>query len=125
MTVWKNLNDISEVDPLKVTLITRNDKVFGLFTTETSMKFNNLQNNLADIEKFTIAQYEDNAESFRVGTKDHDVSQYIEAFLGALPKKTLEILNYGCGPGRDMFVFKSLGHRPVGLDGCKKFCKMT
>ena len=76
---------------MKVTLITRNDKVFGLFTTETSMKFNNLQNNLTDIEKFTIAHYEDNAESFRVGTKDHDVSQNIEAFLGALPKKKIWI----------------------------------
>ena len=91
MTVWKNLNDIREVDLLKVTLITRNDKVFGLFTTEISMKFNNLQNNLTDIEKFTIAHYEDNAESFRVGTKDHDVSQNIEAFLGALPKKKIWI----------------------------------
>ena len=91
MTVWKNHNDIREVDLLKATLITRNDKVFGLFTTETSMKYNNLQNNLADIEKITIAHYEDNAESFRVGTKDHDVSQNIEAFLGALPKKKLWI----------------------------------
>ena len=59
--------------------------------TDPSMTFNNLQNNLADIEKITIAHYEDNAESFRVGTKDHDVSQNIEAFLGALPKKKLWI----------------------------------
>ncbi|HIO10552.1 MAG TPA: class I SAM-dependent methyltransferase, partial [Deltaproteobacteria bacterium] len=35
------------------------------------------------------------------------------------------ILDFGCGPGRDMCVFKSLGHRPVGLDGSKEFCKMA
>ncbi|GIT06916.1 MAG: hypothetical protein CM1200mP30_05460 [Pseudomonadota bacterium] len=41
---------------------------------------------LGEIEKFTIAHYENNAESFRVGTKDHDVSQNIAAFLGRYPK---------------------------------------
>ncbi len=90
------------------------------------MPINNSHVDLEEIEKFTIAHYEDNAESFRVGTKDHDVSQNIAALLGALPKdKTLDILDFGCGPGRDMCVFKSLGHRPVGLDGSKEFCKMA
>ena len=50
------------------------------------MKFNNSHVDLYEIEEFTIAHYEDNAESFRVGTKDHDVSQNIDAFLSALPK---------------------------------------
>jgi len=90
------------------------------------MKFNCLQSDFSEIERLTITHYEDNAESFRVGTKDHDVSQNIEAFLGALPKeKTLDILDFGCGPGRDMCMFKYLGHNPVGLDGSKEFCKMT
>ena len=90
------------------------------------MPINNSHVDLEEIEKFTIAHYEDNAESFRVGTKDHDVSQNVAALLGALPKdKTLDILDFGCGPGRDMCVFKSLGHRPVGLDGSKEFCKMA
>ena len=44
------------------------------------MKFNNSHVDLDEIEEFTIAHYEDNAESFRVGTKDHDVSQNIDAF---------------------------------------------
>ena len=43
--------------------------------------------NLEEIESFTINHYEENAESFRAGTKDHDVSQNIEAFLDALPKE--------------------------------------
>ena len=90
------------------------------------MQINNSQVDLEEIEKFTIWHYENNAESFRVGTKDHDVSQNIAAFLGALPKeKKLDILDFGCGPGRDVNVFKEMGHRPIGLDGSKEFCKMT
>jgi len=87
---------------------------------------NNLHVDLEEIENLTIGHYEDNAESFRIGTKDHDVSQNIAAFLGALPKgKQLDILDFGCGPGRDLNVFKQMGHRPTGLDGSKEFCKMT
>jgi len=81
---------------------------------------------LEEIEKFNIAHYEESAESFRIGTQDHDVSQNIAALLDALPKgKTHDILDFGCGPGRDLCVFKELGHRPTGLDGSKEFCKMA
>ena len=81
---------------------------------------------LDDIERTTIDHYERNSESFWQGTRDHDVSQNIDAFLNALPKnKSLDILDLGCGPGRDMCTFKSLGHRPVGLDGSKTFCTMA
>ena len=90
------------------------------------MKFYNSSVDLVEIERLNIAHYDENAESFRIGTKDHDVSQNIAALLGALPKeKTLDILDFGCGPGRDMCVFKSMGHRPTGLDGSKEFCKMA
>ena len=90
------------------------------------MKFYNSAVDLVEIERLNIAHYDENAESFRIGTKDHDVSQNIAALLDALPKeKTLDILDFGCGPGRDMCVFKSMGHRPVGLDGSIEFCKMA
>ena len=90
------------------------------------MEFNNSAVDLVEIEKLNIAHYDENAESFRIGTKDHDVSQNIAALIDAFPKeKTLDILDFGCGPGRDMCVFKSMGHRPVGLDGSKEFCKMA
>ena len=70
---------------------------------------NNSHVDLEEIENLTIGHYEDNAESFRIGTKDHDVSQNIAAFLGALPKdKQLDIFDFGCGPGRDLYVFKQL-----------------
>ncbi|MBL4887331.1 MAG: class I SAM-dependent methyltransferase [Flavobacteriaceae bacterium] len=83
-------------------------------------------NDIVKKEKLTIGHYENNAQSFWDGTKDHDVSQNIEHFLGALPKNIpLDILDIGCGPGRDMHHFKSLGHNPVGLDGSKTFCEMA
>ncbi|MBT5086030.1 MAG: SAM-dependent methyltransferase, partial [Deltaproteobacteria bacterium] len=66
------------------------------------MKFYNSAVDLVEIERLNIAHYDENAESFRIGTKDHDVSQNIAALLDALPKeKTLDILDFGCGPGRD------------------------
>lgn len=81
---------------------------------------------LDEIESITIGHYETSAESFRLGTCDHDVSQNINAFLQALPAdKALDILDFGCGPGRDLLVFKKLGHQPTGLDGCKAFCTMA
>ena len=81
---------------------------------------------LNDLEVKTISHYEENADEFHLGTKDHDVSQNINAFLDALPKdRRLNILELGCGPGRDLCVFKSKGHEVTGLDGCKKFCKMA
>ena len=90
------------------------------------MPINHSQVDLEELEKFNIAHYEENAETFRIGTQDHDVSQNIAALLDALPTdRTLDILDFGCGPGRDLRVFKALGHRPVGLDGCKEFCKMA
>ena len=90
------------------------------------MQINDYHDDLEEIENLTIGHYNNNAESFRIGTKNHDVSQNIAAFLGSFPKdKKLDILDFGCGPGRDLNVFKKIGHRPTGLDGCEEFCKMT
>lgn len=81
---------------------------------------------LATIVNLTVSHYEDNAQSFWEGTKDHDVSQNYDNFLAALkPTRKLDILDFGCGPGRDLAYFKSLGHRAVGLDGSRTFCRMA
>ena len=90
------------------------------------MLYTHTANDLALIEQQTLAHYENNAEGFWGGTKDHDVSQNRAALLAALPEnKTLDILDFGCGPGRDLHYFHSLGHRAVGLDGCENFCRMA
>lgn len=74
----------------------------------------------------TLAHYQANAERFWEGTKDHDVTQnraaLLEAIEGAPP---FVLLDLGCGPGRDLSYFRSLGHEAVGLDGCGAFCDMA
>ncbi|MDD2661992.1 MAG: class I SAM-dependent methyltransferase [Methylococcales bacterium] len=78
------------------------------------------------IESVTLGHYNQNAGEFWNGTKDHDVTQNYKAFLAPFPEnKKLDILDFGCGPGRDVYYFKSLGHRPVGLDGSEVFCGMA
>ncbi len=90
------------------------------------MPIENDSASLDEIESITLSHYENRATSFWQGTRDHDVSQNIESLLQALPKdKPLDILDFGCGPGRDLQTFKSLGHQPVGLDGSKAFCQMA
>ena len=74
----------------------------------------------------TIEHYEGRADLFWEGTKDHDVSQNYEAFLTAIATKApWQILDFGCGPGRDLLHFTQLGHQAVGLDGCESFCDMA
>src|SRR4051812_9220307 len=74
----------------------------------------------------TLWHYEARAGSFWEGTKDHDVSQNLQALLGALPSRPgLRILDVGCGPGRDLIRLRDLGHNPVGLEGCAAFVKMA
>ncbi|MDM9561560.1 MULTISPECIES: class I SAM-dependent DNA methyltransferase [Bordetella] len=81
---------------------------------------------LREIAARNLAHYNDNAASFEAGTRDHDVSQNIAALLrhlqGAPP---YDILDLGCGPGRDLRTFTALGHRAVGLDGAERFVAMA
>lgn len=84
---------------------------------------------MEDIEALiqtTISHYDKTAERFWHGTKDHDVTQNYQALLSHLPKNiSLDILDLGCGPGRDVEYFHSLGHKVVGLDASIEFCKMA
>lgn len=71
---------------------------------------------LQDISKRTLAHYELHAHSYWEGTRDHDVSQNIAALLQhILRPPPFDLLDFGCGPGRDLQTFKALGHRAVGL----------
>ncbi len=81
---------------------------------------------LKHIAKITIAHYDSSAESFWQGTKDHDVSQNIAALLQYIEVPApFELLDFGCGPGRDLKTFKSLGHHPVGLEGATALAAMA
>lgn len=74
----------------------------------------------------TLDDYRANAEAFREGTRDHDVSQNIDALLRNIHgEPPFRILDLGCGPGRDLKTFTSLGHIAVGLDGAEPFVRMA
>ncbi len=74
----------------------------------------------------TIGHYDQRAEIFWRDTRDHDVSQNIEALLQAIAgTPPFRILDFGCGPGRDLRTFKDLGHEPIGLDGSARFAEMA
>ncbi len=81
---------------------------------------------LSRISRGTLEHYESRAEKFREGTSGHDVSQNVEALLEAIEGETpLRILDFGCGPGRDLRAFVDRGHRPTGLDGSASFVRMA
>jgi SAM-dependent methyltransferase len=80
----------------------------------------------SDITAKTLEYYNDSAAEFWAGTRDHDVTQNIEALLrhvrGAPP---FRLLDFGCGPGRDLAAFRSRGHEPIGLEGSKALAAMA
>jgi SAM-dependent methyltransferase len=81
---------------------------------------------LKQISDTTIGHYDNSARSFWQGTKDHDVTQNYEALLKAIKgEPPFKILDFGCGPGRDLLYFNQAGHEPVGLDGSAEFVKMA
>ena len=83
-------------------------------------------NSLQQIAERTLDHYNQRAEEFREGTRDHDVGQNIAALLehiqGAPP---FTILDFGCGPGRDLKTFSALGHVAIGLEGAERFVAMA
>jgi SAM-dependent methyltransferase len=78
------------------------------------------------IVELTLAHYNQRARDFHDGTRDHDVSQNIDALLrhiqAAQPHR---ILDFGCGPGRDLRTFTRLGHIAIGLDGAAEFATIA
>lgn len=81
---------------------------------------------LETISRVTLDHYNQRAEDFWRGTKGHDVRQNIEALLkyieGAPP---FAILDFGCGPGRDLKTFVDLGHTAIGLEGSARLAEMA
>jgi SAM-dependent methyltransferase len=81
---------------------------------------------LLHITGLTVGHYDRRAEDFWKGTRDHDVSQNIAALLQYIDMEPpFDILDFGCGPGRDLKKFADLGHRPVGVEGAERFAEMA
>ena len=74
----------------------------------------------------TLAHYDQRAQTFWEGTRDHDVSQNIAALLQHMEvAPPFELLDFGCGPGRDLTTFKSLGHHAIGLEGSPQLAALA
>jgi SAM-dependent methyltransferase len=85
--------------------------------------------NPQDLEKIThltLGHYNERAEEFWEGTRDHNVNQNIAALLQRIEgEPPFTILDFGCGPGRDLKVFAELGHIAVGLERAALFAGMA
>ena len=74
----------------------------------------------------TLAHYNEHAQAFWEGTHEHDVSQNIAALLQHIEAPApLAILDFGCGPGRDLKTFGRLGHVATGLEGAARLAEMA
>jgi SAM-dependent methyltransferase len=73
-----------------------------------------------------ISHYDQNAAAYDEGTQDHDVSQNIDALLRAIKTNTpFHLLDFGCGPGRDLQTFTKLGHVAKGLEGSQQAAQIA
>ena len=81
---------------------------------------------MAAIVARTLDHYDERADAFWEGTRDHDVSQNIQALLRSIEgKPPFTILDLGCGPGRDLRTLSELGHIAIGIDGVERFAAMA
>jgi SAM-dependent methyltransferase len=81
---------------------------------------------LRRIASLTLAHYDQRADDFWLGTRDHDVSQNIAALLRHIEvAPPFTILDLGCGPGRDLKTFSNMGHVAIGLEGSQRFATMA
>jgi SAM-dependent methyltransferase len=81
---------------------------------------------LERLSRQTLEHYEQRADEFWAGTRDHDVTQNIATLLQYIePEPPLAILDFGCGPGRDLKAFSERGHLAIGLEGAARFAAMA
>ena len=74
----------------------------------------------------TLEHYDERAAEFWEGTRDHDVRQNIDALLRHIRSAPpFCILDFGCGPGRDLMAFRALGHEAIGLEGSPRLAAMA
>src|SRR5882672_658774 len=81
---------------------------------------------LRQIAAGTLEHYNQRAEAFWEGTRDHDVTQNIAALLRHIEGEApFTILDFGCGPGRDLKTLAGLGNTAIGLEGAAAFATMA
>lgn len=71
----------------------------------------------------TVSWYDDNAFDYWEKTRNMDLSDSYRRFLRLLPKDG-EILDLGCGPGRDSIEFQVCGFHTFGVDASPEMVKL-
>jgi SAM-dependent methyltransferase len=71
----------------------------------------------------SVAAYSQGARAY---AQEHasKMQEQVERFIGLLPGHA-QILDAGCGPGRDLERFVAAGHRPMGIDLTPEFVAMA
>ena len=77
---------------------------------------------MSDYTETTIDYYNQNADSFVLGTANADMGPVREAFLAYIPAGG-RILDLGCGSGRDSRAFLEAGYAVTSVDGSQKLCR--
>lgn len=72
----------------------------------------------------TLQYYNANAEAFDANTFVVDFSQIQQEFLNTLPAGA-QILDFGCGSGRDTKYFLEQGYKVDAIDGSAVLCKFA
>ncbi len=81
---------------------------------------------LAETAAVTLDHYNRHAESFWHSTREHDVTENRQALIQSLDGPgPYKILDFGCGPGRDLKCFRDMGHEAIGLEGSERFVDMA
>jgi SAM-dependent methyltransferase len=96
------------------------------FGANMSLKDAQTEDELTKTSTITLDHYNRHADSFWEGTRDHDVTQNRAALLEHMRGQgPFRILDFGCGPGRDLMAFKDMGHEVIGLDGAERFVEIA
>ena len=81
---------------------------------------------LQRIASRTLSHYDEQAQAYWEGTRDHDVSQNVDALLQSIEvPPPFDLLDLGCGPGRDLKTFTARGHRATGLEGSAQLAALA
>lgn len=72
----------------------------------------------------TLDYYNKNAKKFITGTISVDFGIVQNHFLDKLHPGA-EILDYGCGSGRDTKYFLNQGYKVTAIDGSQELCKLA
>lgn len=72
----------------------------------------------------TLEYYNENARTFSDQTQNVDFTETQERFLTLMPPQG-NILDFGCGSGRDTKFFLERGYRVDAVDGSEELCRIA